>query len=56
MTATEFALIHLFSLTAVSKQKIKMKTRNTVALSYHLKVTSTQKKGVPFLSWLAHRL
>ena len=43
-------LIQLFSYTVVSKQKIKMKTRNTMASSYHPRVTSTQNKGVPFFS------
>ena len=51
--ATVVVLIHLFSLTVASKQKIKMKTWNTMALSYHSKVTSTQKKGVPYFSCLA---
>ena len=54
--ATEVALIHLFSLTVVSKHKIKMKRLNTMVLLYHLKVTSTQNKGVSFLSCLAHGL
>ena len=40
--ATEVVLIQLLSYN-VSKQKIKMKTRNTMAPSYHSKVTSTQK-------------
>ena len=42
ITVTEVVLIQLFSYN-VSKQNIKMKTRNTMAPSYHLKVTSTQK-------------
>ena len=51
------------SLNAVSKQKIKMKTRNTMALSYHSRFRSTQNieitlhaqnKEVSFLSFLAH--
>ena len=46
--------IQLFSLNVVSKQKIKMEIRNTMAPSYHSKVTSTQNKGVPFISCLAH--
>ena len=54
ITATEVILIHLLSVTIVSKQKIKIKTWNTMALSYHSKVTSTQSKGVPFFSCLAH--
>ena len=54
ITATEVVLIQLFSYTVVSKQKIKMRTRNTMAPSYHSKVTSTQNKGVPFFSCLAH--
>ena len=48
ITATEVALIQLFSYKVVSKQKIKMKTWNTMAPSYNLKVISTHKKGVPF--------
>ena len=43
-TATEVILIQLFSYTVVSKQKIKMKTRNTMPPSYYPKVTSTQNK------------
>ena len=31
-----------------------MKTRNTMTLSYHSKVTSTQNKVVPYFSCLAH--
>ena len=45
---TEIVLIHLFFLTVVSKQKLKRKTRNTMAFSYYSKVTCTQNKGVPF--------
>ena len=41
ITATEVVLIHLFSLTVVSDQKVKMKTRNTMALSCHSKVNAT---------------
>ena len=54
MTAKEVVLIQLFSYSVVSKQKIKMKTWNTMAPSYHSKVTSTQNKGVPFFSCLGH--
>ena len=54
ITAKEVALIQLFSYTVVSKQKIKMKTQNIMTPSYHSKVTSTQNKGVPFFSCLAH--
>ena len=50
----EVILIQLFPLTVVSKQKIKMQTRNTMEPSYHLKVSSAQNKGVPFFSCLAH--
>ena len=32
------------------KQKIEIKTRNTAALSYHLKVGSTQNKGIAISS------
>ena len=46
--------MQLFSDTIVSKQKIKMKTWNIMAPSYDSKVTSTQSKGVPFFSCLAH--
>ena len=56
VTATEFILIQLFSYTVVSKQKIKMKTRNTMTPSYHSKVTSTQNNGDPFYSCLPHGL
>ena len=44
----------LFSLTNVSKQKIKMKTWNTIAPSNHLKITSTLNKILPFFFCLAH--
>ena len=40
------------SLTVGSKGKIKMKTQNTIASSYRLKVNSAQNKGVPFFSCL----
>ena len=33
---------------------MKMETRNTTAPLYHSKVTSSQNKGVPFFSCLAH--
>ena len=42
--AIEVVFIQVFSVTVVSKQKMKMKTRNTMALSYHSKVTSNQNK------------
>ena len=35
ITAAEVVLIHLFSLTVVSKQKLKIKSRNTMAHSWH---------------------
>ena len=56
ITATEVVLIKLFSYTIVSnqKKKNKMKTQDTMAPSYHSKVFSTQSKGVPFFSCLAH--
>ena len=54
ITATEIVLIQLFSDTAVSKHKTKMKTQNNMAPSYHSQVTSTQNKGVPFFSCLTH--
>ena len=41
-------------LTASFKQKVKMKTQNIMASSYPLKFSSTQNKGVPFFSCLAH--
>ena len=50
----EVALVQLFSYAFVSKQKIKVKTRNIMAPSYHSKVTSTQNKGVPFFSCFSH--
>ena len=48
-TATEVALTQLLSYN-VSKHKNKntMKTQNTMACSYHSKVTSAQNKGAPF--------
>ena len=49
ITVTQVVLIQLFSYSVASKQKIKMKTLNTMAPSYHAKVTSTQNKGVFFL-------
>ena len=53
IVAMEIVPIQLLSLTVVSEQKIEMKTRNTMALSYHSKVTSIQNKGLPFfLAWL----
>ena len=48
ITATEIIIIQLFPYSVVSKQKIKMKARNTMVLSYYSKVTSTQNKGGPF--------
>ena len=48
IAAMEVFLIHLFSLTLVFKQKVKMKT---LALSYHSKVTSAQNKGALVYSW-----
>ena len=45
ITTTEVFLIQLFSYNVVSRQKIKMKTQNTMAPSYHSKVISTQSKG-----------
>ena len=51
---TEVVLIQLFFYSVVSKQKIKKKTRNTMASSYHAKVTSTQNKGVPLFFCLGH--
>ena len=52
----EPALMQLFSLTAGSKQKAKMKIRNAMAPSCHSKVSSTQNKAVPFFSCLAHEV
>ena len=46
ITATVDILIHLFSLTIVSKQKIKMEKRYTVTLSYHSKVYSKQRSPI----------
>ena len=57
ITATEVIRIQLFCLTVISKQKMKMKTPNTMApSSNHLKVTSVQNKGVLFFSCLGHRV
>ena len=55
-TVTDSFLIQLLSLTIVSEQKFKTTTRNTMPLSYHSKVNSTQNKnkGDPFFSFLAH--
>ena len=52
---TEVVLISC-SLAAGSKQKIQMKTQNIMAYSHPLKVSSTQNKGVPFFSYLAHEI
>ena len=49
---TEIVLIQMFCLTVGSKQIKKMKTENTIAPSYHLKVRSTQDKRVLFFSCL----
>ena len=38
----------------VLSKKIKMKTRNTIASSYHLKFSSTQDRGVLFFSCWGH--
>ena len=46
ITATVDVLIHLFSLTVASKQKIKMEKRYTVTLSYHSKVYSKQRSPI----------
>ena len=54
IAVTEVVFILLFSLTDVSEQKIKMKTRNTIAKSYHSKFSSNQHNGVSFFSYLAH--
>ena len=47
--------IHLVSLNVFSEQKIKMKTRNTIVLSYHSKTYFYSKRGSPifllFCSW-----
>ena len=56
ITATEVVLIQFFSYNVVSKQRIKMKTKNTMAPSYHSKLTSNQNKKVPFFSCLGHRV
>ena len=53
MTAAEGVLINLFSLTVISQQIIRMKTWNTMAVSYHSKVTLTQNKRVTFFYCLA---
>ena len=51
----EVVFIQLLSHNVVSKQKkIKMKTQNATAYSYHSKVISTQNKGVSFFSCLGH--
>ena len=47
-----FHLVVLLPL--VLNKKIKMETQNIRASSYPLKVSSTQNKGVPFSSCLAH--
>ena len=52
ITATEIVLVQLFSYSVVSKLEMKMKTENTMAPSYHSKVTSTQNKGVLLFSCL----
>ena len=52
ITVTEIVLIQMFCLTVGSKQIKKMKTENTIAPSYHLKVRSTQDKRVLFFSCL----
>ena len=49
---TEVVLISC-SLTVDSKQKQKI-TKNIMASSYLLKISSTQNKGVPFFTCLAH--
>ena len=51
ITATEIVLVQLFSYSVVSKLKMKI-TENTMAPSYHSKVTSTQNKGVLLFSCL----
>ena len=56
ITATEVLYIQLLSYEVFLNKKIKMKTQNTMACSYHSKVTSTQSKGVPFFSCLGHGL
>ena len=48
-------LIQVFFLSLLlNKIKIKMKTRNIMALSHHSKVSSAQKHGVPFFCCLGH--
>ena len=37
-------------------KKIKMNTQNIMPSSYRLKVSSTQNKGIQFLSCLAHEI
>ena len=54
ITVTGVVLIQLFSLNFGSRQKIKNKTRNTTASSYHSKVSFTQIKGALFFSCLSH--
>ena len=50
---TEIDLIQVLFFTVGSKQKIKMKIRNTMALSYDSKVSSTQTKEFHFsLVWV----
>ena len=50
MTVTEAALIQVLFRTVGPKQKTKMKARNSMAASHHLKVSSTRKKGVLIFS------
>ena len=50
MTVTEVALIQVLFRTVGPKQKIKMKARNLMAPSHHLKVSSTRNKGVLIFS------
>ena len=54
ITATEVVYIQLLSYEVFLNKKIKMKTQNTMACSYHSKVTFTQNKVVPFFSCLGH--
>ena len=54
ITVTEVVYMQLLSYDVFLNKKIKMKTQNTMACLYHLKVTSTQNKGVPFFSCLGH--
>ena len=42
------------SYNVISKQKIKMKTQNTLPPLCRSKVTSTQNNGVPFFSCLGY--